>query len=287
MGRRADHPGLSGQVWHVLAAAVAVALLAGCADRAPSVPGHGAGRLRQVLRAWSAFPANATPRPLVLTGPAVADPVSGFPSGEAKLAYLEGAFRMPAALPSGPAAAAGFQLITAREAAGVLKSIAGKGPPVTTRLTVTGVRLGTAVFDTDRGPRQLPAWLFGLAGVRDPAGVLAIARSRIFTPRGRPANGRPFVADARLGRGGRTLTVQFYGAPSGTGPCSASYTLNRAFSPTAVAVAVQEHKRDGTALCTAVGYPRRVTVVLPAPLGGRVLVDAASGVAVTVLPAGP
>ena len=172
--------GLEVQVWHVLAAAVAVALLARCADRAPSVPGHGAGRLRQVLRAWSAFPANATPRPLVLTGPAVADPVSGFPSGEAKLAYLEGAFRMPAALPSGPAAAAGFQLITAREAAGVLKSIAGKGPPVTTRLTVTGVRLGTAVFDTDRGPRQpLPADV-GLAGVRDPAGVLAIARSRIF-----------------------------------------------------------------------------------------------------------
>ena len=95
------------------------------------------------------------------------------------------------------------------------------------------------------------------------------------------------MADARLGRARRTLTVQFYGAPSGTGPCSASYTLDRAFSSTAVAVAVRKHKRDGTALCTAVGYPRRVTMVLPALLGGRVLVDGASGVAVTVLPAGP
>jgi hypothetical protein len=37
--------------------------------------------------------------------------------------------------------------------------------------------------------------------------------------------------------------------------------------------------------CAAVGYPRHVTVVLAARLGGRVLVDAASGAAVTVLPA--
>lgn len=289
MARGTDRPdpARGGHIWHALAAAVALALLAGCADRTATVPGPGAGRLGHVLRAWSAFPAGARPRPLVLTGPAVADPASGFPSGEAKFAYLEGAFNLPAALPSGPAAAAGFPLITATKAVQVLRSVAAKGPPVTRRLTVTGVRLGTAVFDTDRGPRQLPAWLFGLAGVRDPAGVLAVAGSRIFTPQRRPANRRAFVAGARLGRDGRTLTVKFFGAPSGTGPCSASYTVNRALSPTAVAVEVQGHNRDGAAVCAAVGYPRRVTVVLPDPLGGRVLVDAASGGAVTVLPAGP
>jgi hypothetical protein len=287
VARRADRPGpgRSAQVWHVLAVAAAVALLAGCAESPATVPGPGAGRLRHVLRIWSAFPANAKPRPLVLTGPPVADPASGFPNGDAKLAYLEGAVNLPAALPSGPAAAAGFPLISAREATGVLRSVAAKGPPVTGRLTVTGVRLGTAVFHTDRGPRRLPAWLFGLAGVRDPAGVLAVAPSRIFTPARRPANPHPFVGSALLGRDGRTLTVEFTGAGSGTGPCTASYTLDRAISSTAVAVAVQEHKRDGTALCAAVGYPRRVTVVLPAPLGGRVLVDAASGVAITVMTA--
>jgi hypothetical protein len=37
----------------------------------------------------------------------------------------------------------------------------------------------------------------------------------------------------------------------------------------------------------AVGYMRQVTVALAAPLGGRVLVDASSGAAVTVLPAAP
>jgi hypothetical protein len=266
---------------------VAVALLAGCADHAPTVPGPGAGHLRQVLRDWSAFPASATPRPLVLTGAPVADPASGFPSGTAKLAYLDGAFNLPSSLPVGPATAAGFPLITAREATGVLKSVAAKGPPLTSRLAVTGVRLGTAVFDTDRGPRQLPAWLFGLAGVRDPAGVLAVAPSRIFAPPRRPANPRPFVGGALLGRDGRTLTVEFTGAGSGTGPCTASYSLDQAASRTAVAVAVREHAHGGKVACAAVGYPRRVTMVLPAPLGGRVLIDAASGVAVTVLPAGP
>ena len=81
----------------------------------------------------------------------------------------------------------------------MLRSAAAKGPPVATRLTVTGAHLGTAVFDTDRGPRQLPAWLFGLAGVHDPAAVLAVAASRIFVPHGRPANGHPFVLVARRG----------------------------------------------------------------------------------------
>lgn len=240
--------------------------------------------MRQVLRTWSAFPASATPRPLVMTGPPVADPASGFPSSDAKLAYLEGAFNLPATLPSGPAVAAGFPLITARQATQVLRSVAAKGPPVTSRLTVTGVRLGTALFDTDRGPRQLPAWLFGLAGVRDPAGVLAVAAGRIFVPPGRPANPRPFVADARLGRDGRTLTVRFTGAAAGTGPCTASYSMAQAASGTAVVIAVHEHAHDGAVACAAVGYPRMATVVLRAPLGGRVLVDAASGTAIPVTP---
>jgi hypothetical protein len=38
----------------------------------------------------------------------------------------------------------------------------------------------------------------------------------------------------------------------------------------------------GTVACSAVGYLRQVKVVLPAPLGGRVLVDAANGAAIPV-----
>jgi hypothetical protein len=270
----------------VAAAGLATALLAGCtAGLAGEPPAASGQRMQQVLRAWSAFPASASPRPLILAGPRIADPRSGFPTGAAKLAYTEGAFDLPAALPSGPAAAAGFPLITSRAAAGMLRSATAKGPPVAGRLTVTSVRLGTGVFATDRGVRQLPAWLFGFAGVLDPAAVLAVAPSRIFAPPARPASSAAPEMSARLGADRRTLTIRFVGAAPGTGPCTASYSVRQDDSPAAVAVAVHEHAHGGAVACAAVGYLRQVKVVLPAPLGGRVLVDAASGAAIPVIAA--
>jgi hypothetical protein len=271
----------------IAAAGLATALLAGCTAGLASEPPAPAGqRAQQVLRAWSAFPATASPRPLVLAGPRVADPHSGFPTGAAKLAYLEGAFDLPATLPPGPAAAAGFPLITSRAAAGTLRSAAAKGPPAADRLTVTSVRLGTGVFATDRGIRQLPAWLFGFAGVPDPAAVLAVAPARIFAPpAGLATSGAPDMS-ARLAPDRRTLTIRLVGAAPGTGPCTASYSVRQASSPAAVAVAVHEHAHGGAVACAAMGYPRQVKVVLPAPLGGRVLVDATSGAAIPVTVAG-
>lgn len=88
---------------------------------------------------------------------------------------------------------------------------------------------------------------------------------------------------ARLGRDRRTLTIRLFGTAPGTGPCTASYSVRQAASPAAVAVAVQGHAHGGGAVaCSAVGYLRQVKVVLSAPLGGRVLVDAANGVAIPV-----
>jgi hypothetical protein len=268
----------------IAAAGLVTALLAGCtaglASESPTASGQ---RVQQVLRAWSAFPAGASPRPLILAGPRVADPRSGFPTGAAKLAYLEGAFALPATLPSGPAAAAGFPLIASRAAAGVLRSAAAEGPPTAGRLTVTSVRLGTGPFATDRGVRQLPAWLFGFAGVPDPAAVLAVAPSRIFAPPAGPASSASPDMSARLGPDRRTLTIRLFGAASGTGPCTASYSVRQAASPAAVAVVVREHAHGGAVACSSVAYLRQVKVVLPAPLAGQVLVDAASGAAIPVI----
>ena len=179
----------------------------------------------------------------MLVGQRVADPLHGFPNCAAKLAYLERAVDIPAALPPGSAVADGSPLISAREALRVFKSTAGKGPPAAVRLTVTTVRVGTGVFQTDRGPRRLPAWLFRFGGVQDPAAVLAVAPARIFSPAGPPVSKPSFVSAARLSPDGRTLTVEFTGAPSGTGPCTADYHLQVAESRTAVAVAVSEHAR--------------------------------------------
>ena len=49
---------------------------------------------------------------------------------------------------------------------------------------------GYGLFLTDRGMRQLPAWLFGLAGIHGRSAVLAVAPAQIYAPGGRP----PFVA---------------------------------------------------------------------------------------------
>jgi hypothetical protein len=88
------------------------------------------------------------------------------------------------------------------------------------------------------------------------------------------------LSGARLSADGRTLTVEFTGAPSGTGPCTADYHLELAQSREAVAVAVREHDHSTNVACSAVGYPRHVTQVLSAPLGARVVVDAANRTAV-------
>ena len=145
------------------------------------------------------------------------------------------------------------------------------------------MRLGAGAFATDRGVRRLPAWLFGFSGVPDPAAVLAVAPSRIFAPPARPARSAWPDMSARLGRDRRTLTIRLFGTAPGTGPCTASYSVRQAASPAAVAVAVQGHAHGGGAVaCSAVGYLRQVKVVLSAPLGGRVLVDAANGAAIPV-----
>ena|SRR5215472_9873800 len=271
-----------------VAGALAVALLAGCGVGQVSGARSAGPQLRRALRAWSGFPAAASPRPLVLAGPDVADPPAGFPSGAAKLAYLERAVRFPARLPPGPETARGFRLISARRAVAAFRAGAVAGPPAGTSLRVTTVRLATAVFLTDRGMRRLPAWLFGFAGISGQAAVLAVAPAQIFTPpiqrRGRP----PFVTSAALDPGGRALTVQFTGAAPGHGPCTASYGMQIALSATAVAVAVRELRHgSGNAACLLIGYLRHVSATLPVPLGARVVVDAASWTAVPVTATAP
>jgi hypothetical protein len=47
-----------------------------------------------------------------------------------------------------------------------------------------------------------------------------------------------------------------------------------------VAVSVVEHDHPDSNSCASVGYDRHATVVLPAPLAARVLVDAASATAI-------
>jgi hypothetical protein len=148
--------------------------------------------------------------------------------------------------------------------------------------------LGTGVFDTDRGPVRLPAWMLDFRQVRDPARVLAVAPARFFQTARRSAGSSPLVRTASLGLDGRTLTVQFVGAQPGSGDCTAGYRLLAAGSPAAVAITLITHVHgDPDAACSSVGYSRHASTVLPVRLGSRVLIDAPSATAVIVTRAGP
>jgi hypothetical protein len=250
---------------------------------AAPVTSQSAERLRRALRMWSGFPIKASPRPLILLEGQVDSP-DGFPDVATKIAFGDGAITAPATYPPGPATADGFPLISARGAFAFFRSTAGQGPPATVDLDVTSVHLGTAVFETDRSYRLLPAWLFAFGAVQDPGAVLAVAPKAIFSPPGLAANGPVADLGARLSADGRTLTVTFGGAPWGKGPCDLEYSLATAASKTGVALALQAHQahRDPNAVCALNETLDHIVTVLSAPLGNRVVIDADNGAPVPV-----
>jgi hypothetical protein len=245
--------------------------------------------LARALHAWSGFPAKSSPRPLVLLEGYVLDPEYGFPDDNSKTAYGNGEITAPASWPASPTSSMGFQIIGASVAFKTLttsNSVLGSPPP----LISTGVALGSGLFLTDRGWRVLPAWLFSLSGVQNPAKVLAIAPSYIYSGPDSRDGVSPAQISVTVSSGGRRIVANIVGAPAGSGPCTASYSLSIKESKQAVAVTVVSHPHKdppakGYVACSAVGYPRHAAAELNAPLGVRVVVDAKSDGAASATPA--
>jgi len=240
--------------------------------------------LRAALAAWSTFPATAPTRPIVLLdGDNINAPDQGFSDDALKEAFLDGAFAGPASYPVGPSASGGFDLISPQQAFTILKTPQGSGPSATVTIQIMKVAMGTGTFQTDRGSRVFSAWQFWMQGVQNPASVLAISPKEMFTPP--PSNNRPQgVGAGTIGNDDRTLLLRFAGPPAGTGPCEANFVASNAESSSAVAVglrAITSPKYKNIA-CAQVAVDRHVTIRLLAPLGNRVLVDAASLMAVPV-----
>jgi hypothetical protein len=264
-----------------LAAVVgAFLVLTGCASSsAPLTPNHSQSTA-EALSLWQDFPAQSSPRPLVLAGPAIVNPANGFPIGDDKLAYISGHFTVATTLPGGSSTWQQQPLITAAQALADLRN-SGEGSLTGASLSIMAVTLSTATFSTDRGRRSLPAWAFRFAGVRDPASVLAIAPANRW-PKTPPPSQDPESFAARIAPGGHTVTLTFIGAAAGTGPCDAQYAADIAQSSTAVVVSVREipsatsqpaPSGDVAMGCDDVGYRRELTVTLTPGLGGRVLID--------------
>ncbi len=216
------------------------------------------------------------------------NPGNGFPDETSKEAFGNGQITVPAGgWPESPNRSMGFPIIGAAAAFKTLttpgSNALGSPPPLGT----TAVQLGSGLFLTDRGWRTLPAWLFSLTGVQNPAEVLAVAPSAIYPGPATGAGLPPAQLSVTASRGGRHIVASFGGAPAGAGACTASYSLSIKESKQAVAVAVNAHPHRappgvGDVACALEAVLRRASGELKAPIGSRVVVDAASEAAVAL-----
>jgi len=240
------------------------------------------------LTVWKDFPVTRNPRPIILLENVT--PGQGFSSGDGKLAFVCGKFAASAPLPttSPPRARVTWADGTYETFTGVSANdafiamganVRGKSTDCTTvpPLSVTQTRFGSETYETDRGPAQITSWLFTAPGAWREIAYPALPSSAIWGGGWSDWSGD----SASISADGLSLTFGFTGAKAGNGPCEANYRGVVAESVTAVAVAPQElsnPNQPAGGACTAEGYPRRVTVSLNTPLGGRVVVDRRSAV---------
>ncbi len=244
---------------------------------------------RAVLAAWDQFPADARPRPILISAPPLIG-ASGFGSdGDAKVAALDGRYELAATLPSDPpptlpvampGGPAELPTRTAQQAFDALRATAPEKPsaPGGPPLRITNVELGTATFGSDRGPLTLPAWLFTAPGAVEPLAWPAVADSA-FWPR-RP-NALVMSGGAHLGADGSTVTVNLP-APGPVCPGGQLLRYEPAALESAAAVvvglrAVPYGVQPGTpspdCATDLVGRTADYPVRLASPLGGRVLLS--------------
>jgi hypothetical protein len=257
----------------------------------PSQPSP-SGRASLALLLWRRFPAQAKPRPIVPLGEGVVlAPASGFRTDAAKIAFLEGRFRLRALLPGSVGNFGRYAVVPAGVAYHRLRAAGVDEHDKVAPLLITGVHIGTATFLTDRGRMRLPAWQFSFKGVADPASVLALAPPGLFTPPvlhrfGSPGPGKSVEVSATVSPSGTAVTLSFAGAPAGTEPCEANYRLSAVSSQHAVAFTITTVAAPippGQA-CPALAVIRTAVLHLDRRLGGRVLVSAADGGAIPVTP---
>ena len=163
---------------------VAVSLLASACSSASATPAKNqpdGAMLDRALHAWTRFPVGSSPRPLILLEGFVLNPEYGFRDDNSKEAFINGEVTPPASWPVSPTSSMGFPIIGAASAFKTLTTPTTNSLGTPLPLGTTAVQLGSGLFLTDRGWRVLPAWLFSLTGVQNPAKVLAVGPSAIYS----------------------------------------------------------------------------------------------------------
>ena len=256
---------------------------------------------RQEASAWARSPLAKAWRTglVVLTADELTSgPSGGFPSDAAKLAFINGDLVFTGSPPTGaPAGVVTWPdgstlkvpvLSEARAFSGLTGSRQCPGC-ATTPLAVTAARPTTLDVRTSRGTASVPAWAFTLKGVPSPVIQAALAPGSYLTlyMYGSSAEKLAPLGTAFVGGGpvtpsadGRTLTVGLGGSP-----CDTAWGGLVAEVGGVVVVGGWMHDPNPDHSCIAVLLQRLAAVRLAAPLGDRVVIDAATGRPVTVEPA--
>jgi hypothetical protein len=234
------------------------------------------------LDRWNGFSVSKQPRPIVFLSGPLHWPDNGFVNDSEKIALSYGRVSPPASYPTGPDTAGGYDLMDAASAYRTLVSVPPTADGTAESLEATGIVLGTSTFATDRGPIDLPAWIFHF-GDQTAVAVAAVQHKLVFAPlldqgTSGPA-GVPGGGSATMSSDGKRLTVSFFGAAEGKGPCTADYAAVLEERANIVGLSIKT-TRQGTnkvESCGAVAFKRTTTAALAVPLGDRVLVDSLSG----------
>jgi len=228
-------------------------------------------------------------------------PSGGFPSGAAKLAFVNGDLVYTGPPPSGTPAAVvtwadgSTMKVPVLSEAQVFGELTGSRQCpgcATTPLDVTAARPATMDVATSRGTATVPAWAFTLKGVSAPVIEAALPSGSYVTPDSyagtsaeklRPL-GAGFVGGVTVtpSPDGRTLTVELGGSP-----CDATWGGLVDEVGGVVVVGGWMHNPNPDQPCAAMLVMRKVTVRLTAPLGDRVVLDAATGGPETTDTGGP
>jgi hypothetical protein len=234
------------------------------------------------LDRWEGFSAAKQPRPIVFLSGPLHWPDNGFVNDSEKIALSYGRVSPPASYPEGLNTAGGFDLMDAASAYRTLVSVPPNADGTAESLEVTGMALGTSTFATDRGPLELPAWIFQFSRETSVA-VAAVQHKLVFEPlrdfeTSSPA-GVPGGGSAALSSDRQTLTVSFVGAAEGQGSCTADYAavLEERVNIVGLSVKMTRRGTGQAEVCSAVGFQRTITATLTAPLADRVVVDSKSG----------
>lgn len=154
-----------------------------------------ASGLRFAAAKWREFPAAANPRPLVLTSQPTG--WGTFTTDEARVAVRDGLLWVDGSVPSAA--------VEAIQKAGLLR-----GDRAESQIRVMSAVPSSMGFGTDRGGRQLPAWLLSIDGIEGTCYVMDVESQALAYPSTASVTSvHPLGGYAKLLDDGLTVRVDF------------------------------------------------------------------------------